>query len=168
MVINESTCSTNSARPFSAIFERRSNLNGLLTTATVRMPSSLATSATTGAAPVPVPPPMPAVIKTISAPLRSSARRSRSSIAAARPISGFAPAPNPLVMLLPICRVLAAPKPSRACASVLTAMKSTPLTSLLTICCTALPPPPPTPMTFITAFCGALSTISNIAISCLC
>ena len=132
------------------------------------MPSSFATSATTGAAPVPVPPPMPAVINTMSAPLSNSARRSRSSIAAARPVSGFAPAPRPLVILLPICRVRSAPKPSRACASVLTAMKSTPLTSLLTMCCTALPPPPPTPMTLITAFCGALSTISNIACSCWC
>ena len=44
---------------------------GLVTTATVRMPSSLATCATTGAAPVPVPPPMPAVMNTMSAPSRA-------------------------------------------------------------------------------------------------
>ena len=168
MVINESTCSTNSAKPLSATLPRRSNLKGLVTTATVKIPRSFATSATTGAAPVPVPPPIPAVMNTISAPLSSSAMRSRSSIAAARPVSGFAPAPRPLVILLPICSVLSAPKPSKACASVLMAMKSTPLTSLLTICCTALPPPPPTPMTLITAFCGALFTISNIAFSCWC
>ena len=47
---------------------RPSNGNGLVTTATVRMPISLASCATTGAAPVPVPPPMPAVMNTMSAP----------------------------------------------------------------------------------------------------
>ena len=40
---------------------------GRVTTATVRMPSSLASCATTGAAPVPVPPPMPAVMNSMSA-----------------------------------------------------------------------------------------------------
>ena len=40
-----------------------SKWNGLVTTPTVRMPSSRATLAMTGAAPVPVPPPMPAVTK---------------------------------------------------------------------------------------------------------
>ena len=54
-------------------------------------------------APVPVPPPMPAVINNISAPSISSEIRSRSSIPAARPISGFAPAPSPLVILVPNC-----------------------------------------------------------------
>ena len=41
-----------------------------VTTPTVRMPSSLATRAMTGAAPVPVPPPMPAVTNTMCAPDR--------------------------------------------------------------------------------------------------
>ena len=49
------------------------------------MPSSLATCATTGAAPVPVPPPMPAVMNSMSQPSISSTMRSRSSIAAWRP-----------------------------------------------------------------------------------
>ncbi len=40
-----------------------SNWNGLVTTPTVRMPISRAARAMTGAAPVPVPPPMPAVTK---------------------------------------------------------------------------------------------------------
>ena len=66
-----------------------SNANGLVTTATVRMPSSCAISATTGAAPVPVPPPMPAVRNSMSAPSISSAMRSRSSIAAWRPTLGI-------------------------------------------------------------------------------
>ena len=47
-----------------------SNWNGLVTTPTVRMPSSFATREITGDAPVPVPPPMPAVTNTICAPLR--------------------------------------------------------------------------------------------------
>ena len=46
-----------------------SNLKGLVTTATVRAPSSLARLAMTGAAPVPVPPPRPVVTKTMSAPV---------------------------------------------------------------------------------------------------
>ena len=166
IVISESTCAASSLMPCSALLFRFSKSNGLVTTATVRMPSSLATSATTGAAPVPVPPPMPAVTKTMSEPLSSSAMRSRSSSAAARPMSGFAPAPSPLVTLLPICIVVCAANPLRAWASVLVAIKSTPLTCLETMCSTAFPPPPPTPITFITALWGALSTSSNIVFSC--
>ena len=60
-----------------------------------------AMSAMTGAAPVPVPPPMPAVMNSMSAPSIISAMRSRSSIAASRPISGFAPAPRPRVSVEP-------------------------------------------------------------------
>src|SRR5690554_3907497 len=41
-------------------------------------------------------------------------------------------------------------------------MNSTPSTSLLSMCRTALPPPPPTPITLITALCCTLSTSSNI------
>ena len=78
--------------------------NGFVTTATVRIPISFASCATTGAAPVPVPPPRPAVMNSMSAPSITSWIRSRSSIAACRPTSGFAPAPRPFVMLQPICR----------------------------------------------------------------
>ena len=45
-----------------------SKWNGLVTTPTVRMPCSRAARAMTGAAPVPVPPPMPAVMNTMCAP----------------------------------------------------------------------------------------------------
>ena len=55
----------------------------------------------TGAAPVPVPPPSPVVTKTMSAPSRASMILSASSSAALRPTSGFAPAPSPLVSLMP-------------------------------------------------------------------
>ncbi len=49
-----------------------SKLNGLVTTPTVSAPRSLAISAMTGAAPDPVPPPMPAVMKIMSASLSAS------------------------------------------------------------------------------------------------
>ena len=103
MVMRESTCSANSLRPCSAIAIRLrpSKGNGLVTTATVRMPISRATSATIGAAPVPVPPPIPAVIKTISAPCRILSICARSSMAASRPTLGLAPAPRPLVICAP-------------------------------------------------------------------
>ena len=75
-----------------------SNSNGRVTTPTVRAPISfLAISAITGAAPVPVPPPSPAVTNTMSAPLSASLMSSRDSAAAPWPICGLAPAPRPLV-----------------------------------------------------------------------
>ena len=130
IVIRESTCCVSSAIPSSAIFERflPSNGKGRVTIATVRMPISLATSATIGAAPVPVPPPIPAVINTISAPDKISAISSLSSNAACLPISGFAPAPRPLVILLPSCNIVLAFRLCSACASVLAQINSTPST----------------------------------------
>ena len=73
-VINESTYSDSSAIPASAICMRLrpSNGKGLVTTATVKIPSSRAICATIGAAPVPVPPPIPAVMNTMSAPSSTS------------------------------------------------------------------------------------------------
>ena len=49
----------------------------------------------TGAAPVPVPPPMPAVMKTMWLPSICSMISSRDSRAAILPASGFAPQPSP-------------------------------------------------------------------------
>ena len=65
-----STLLRNLSIPASAFLARvfASNLNGFVTTPTVSEPCSLASSATTGAAPVPVPPPIPQVTNTISAP----------------------------------------------------------------------------------------------------
>ena len=78
-----------------------SNANGRVTTPTVSAPISfLAISAITGAAPVPVPPPSPAVTKTMSAPFSASLISSRDSAAAPWPTSGLAPAPRPLVELV--------------------------------------------------------------------
>jgi len=74
MVMSVSTLSTSSAMPCSARSRRfaPSKLNGLVTTATVSAPTSFAISAMIGAAPVPVPPPMPAVTNTMSASFRAS------------------------------------------------------------------------------------------------
>ena len=66
------------------------------------MSKDFAISATTGAAPVPVPPPIPAVMNTILAPLIEAVISSLLSSAAFCPISGLAPAPNPLVSFSPI------------------------------------------------------------------
>ena len=103
-MISESTCFANSAIPCSAKAMRffPSKPKGLVTTATVKIPNSLAISATTGAAPVPVPPPIPAAINTMSAPSIALRITSRSSSAEFLPTSGLAPAPSPLVTLVPI------------------------------------------------------------------
>ena len=159
MMISESTLLASAPRCRRCATRCRlpSNLNGRVTTATVRMPRLLAMSAMTGAAPVPVPPPMPAVMNSMSAPSIISAMRSRSSIAASRPISGFAPAPRPRVSVEPSCSCVRAVERFSACASVFAQMNSTPDRPRSIMCSTALPPQPPTPMTLMTApSCGCL------------
>src|SRR5207247_118876 len=126
-------------------------LHGLVTTPTVSEPSSFATLAMTGAAPVPVPPPMPAVMKIMSASARYSRRRSTSSWAARLPTSGLPPAPSPRVSFSPSCILIGARLALRACESVLAAMKSTPGKPAAIMVFTALPPPPPTPPTLLRA-----------------
>ena len=70
MTISVSTLSCSRWMPSSACCgaSRPRSENGFVTTPIVSAPASFATSATIGDAPVPVPPPMPAVTKTISAP----------------------------------------------------------------------------------------------------
>ena len=104
IVIKVSTWLRRASSPVSARLTRLnpSNTNGLVTTATVSAPAFLAISAIIGAAPVPVPPPMPAVIKTMSGLPISLASSSRLSSTALAPTSGLAPAPSPLVVCLPI------------------------------------------------------------------
>ena len=128
-----------------------SNINGLVTTATVNAPISFAHSATIGAPPVPVPPPIPAVTKTMSAPCNAFMISSLLSSAAASPISGFAPAPRPLVSFSPNCNFFSAFDVSKIWTSVLAARKSTPCTLASIIRFTALLPAPPTPITLIFA-----------------
>src|SRR5215472_671708 len=168
MVIMVSTLSTSSAIPRSACANRRrpSKANGLVTTATVRAPISLASEAMMGAAPVPVPPPRPAVTNTMSAPSRASMILSASSSAPRRPISGLAPAPKPLVSLVPNWIFTGARDICSACKSVLAATNSTPSTPAQIIRLTALPPPPPTPITLILAlFLGSSLKWMRISLS---
>ena len=105
MTMTVSTAPIKSCRACSACSMRRlpSKANGLVTTATVNAPSSLASEATTGAAPEPVPPPRPDVMKIMSEPSSASMILSVSSSAALRPTSGLAPAPRPLVSFAPSC-----------------------------------------------------------------
>ena len=93
----------NSSKPFSAtlILPGPSNIKGFVTTPTVNIFKSFAAFAITGAAPVPVPPPIPAVTKTILAPCNKLIISFIDSSAAACPISAFAPAPRPLVKFAP-------------------------------------------------------------------
>ena len=76
--ISVSTSSASASIPTSAACARRepSKPNGLVTIPTVSAPSSRAMRATIGAPPVPVPPPSPAVLKTMSEPLSSDLIRS--------------------------------------------------------------------------------------------
>lgn len=128
-----------------------SKRNGFVTTPTVRQPATLAHSATTGAAPEPVPPPMPATTKTRSAPRTIALISATLSSAANRPIAGSPPAPSPRVTSRPICTCLE-PRAdaSSACASVLMQKHSTPAWPMRIIRVIALLPPPPTPRTRIT------------------
>ena len=98
--IKSSTLLFNLSIPFTALKLRAfpSNKNGFVTIPTVNIPISFAISATIGAAPVPVPPPIPAVINTKSAPANICFISSLFSIAALSPTISFAPAPNPLVV----------------------------------------------------------------------
>src|SRR5213593_1066379 len=159
-----STCLRISAIPISAwrIRLRPSNRNGLVTMPIVSAPRSRAICEMMGAAPVPVPPPMPQVTNTRSAPCRPCSTSSRFSSIAWRPISGRAPAPRPRVSFFPICTFTSALLLSRACASVFTEMNSTPWSPSSTMRFRALPPPPPTPTTFIRAFCDTVSSSSKI------
>src|SRR5215472_10316431 len=151
IAITVSTVDASRPRPSSARRMRRgpSKPNGLVTTATVSASSSLASDATTGAAPVPVPPPRPAVTKTMSAPCSSSTIRSVFSSAAWRPISGFEPAPRPLVIFAPSCSLLGTSHAFSAWMSVFMAQNSTPSRPSATMRATALQPPPPTPITLM-------------------
>ena len=153
MTISVSHWLRSSSMPVSACTWRRlpSKENGRVTTPMVSAPSLRAMLATTGAPPVPVPPPSPQVTKTMSAPLSTSSISSRWSSAAFLPTSGLAPAPRPRVSSRPTSSLTSASLISSACASVLIAMNSTPLSPTSIIRLTALTPPPPMPTTLMTA-----------------
>ena len=79
MTINVSHSARNASMPSSACWARflPSKLNGRVTTPMVSAPSLRAMLAITGAPPVPVPPPSPAVTNTMSAPFITSSSSSR-------------------------------------------------------------------------------------------
>ena len=131
IMIRVSTYCSNSSTPASARRMRcaPSNWNGLVTTATVSIPASFAARAMAGAAPVPVPPPMPAAMKAMCEPLNEARTSSMASSAAARPTSGFEPAPRPCVRLAPNWMRASAWDCSKAWASVLATTNSTPSSS---------------------------------------
>ena len=145
-----------------------SNSKGFVTTPTVRMPFSRAALAITGAAPVPVPPPMPAVMKTMLQSVNSARTSSIDSSAACLPISGLEPAPRPAVRLVPSWILRGASEWASACPSVLATRKSTPSRFALIILLTALHPAPPTPITVIRGrssciVCGTVRLILMLA-----
>ena len=119
----------------------------MVTTPTVSAPARRAISATTGAAPVPVPPPIPQVTKTMSEPSSSSATCDWLSLTALRPTSGRPPEPIPPVVSGPMANVCAFFSRLSAWTSVLSASILTPRTPASIMRPTALPPAPPVPTT---------------------
>ena len=157
-----STFSFNLSIPLNAfcILVFDSKRKGFVTTPTVRAPCSFAIRAITGAAPVPVPPPIPHVTNTMSAPLSAAEISSELSSAAFSPTSGCAPAPSPFVSFSPICINVGALQSCSACLSVFTAINSTPAICSSIIRFTALFPPPPTTI-ILAAASDSLVLISN-------
>ncbi|MPM53012.1 hypothetical protein SDC9_99776 [bioreactor metagenome] len=155
MIKRLSTFFSSSLIPCSALLRNSlpSSRNGSVTTPTVKSPMSLAIFAITGVAPVPVPPPIPAVTNTISVPPSSDFWiTSMLSIAAFLPFSGLHPAPRPRVTSLPSWIFSGIGLALKAWLSVLQIKKSTSLIPWRYIWFTALPPPPPTPITLIIDF----------------
>jgi hypothetical protein len=153
IVINVSTFSFKLSNPsidFPILF-CHSNENGFVTTHTVKAQSSLANSAITGAAQVPVPPQRPQVINTISAHSKAALISSLDSSAAFLPISGSLQAPRPQVIILPMFILVGARLEYKACASVFIAINSTHSKPASIILLTALLQPQPTQITFILA-----------------
>ena len=129
------------------IFWRPSKAKGMVTMPIVSMPISLATRATTGPAPVPVPPPIDAVTKAILVPsLNISRIRSNDFSASSRPLSGSPPAPKPSS---PSCSLTGTGQFTSCWLSVLHTRNVTFSMPSSHIFLTALQPPPPTPTTLM-------------------
>ena len=168
ITIKVSTALFKASIPSMAFFMRclASKRKGLVTTPTVRIPISFAILAIIGAAPVPVPPPIPQVTKTMSAPCNAAVMSSALSSAALVPISGFPPHPSPLVNFSPMVIAVEALLDCKACLSVFTPINSTPAMPSSTMRFTALFPAPPTPTTIIFAAASdSGSLISSISSS---
>ena len=106
IVINASVCPCIRAMPACAVCILRgiSKWNGVVTTPMERMPISCTISATTGAAPVPNPPPIVAAIITRSEPASMARIALSSSRAACSAISTRPPVPRPFVSFSPTGR----------------------------------------------------------------
>src|SRR5207245_4285585 len=169
MTISASTWPRSALMPSSAVSLRMrpSKENGRVTTPMVSAPASLAISATIDAEPVPVPPPMPAVMKTMSDSWTTADSSVRLSSAASRPRVQSPPAPRPRVILLPIWTLTSAWQRSSACLSVFTAMNWT-LSAFEIMRLTSLPPPPPQPTSLIRArpSCNSLSFTTSSSCKC--
>ena len=139
----------------------RSTENGVVTTATTRAPERLASSATIGAIPVPVPPPRPAVTNTRSAPPTIFVMTSLPASAQRRPVTGSPPAPSPRVMCLPTSSFCIALVWSRCCLSVLIATVTAPSTPMWVIRFIVLLPEPPHPQTRIRGSGGPYDSSSR-------
>ena len=134
-----------------------SNKNGFVTIPTVKIPIDFAISHTTGAAPVPVPPPIPHVTNTMSVFANAFFIFSSSSLAAISPKTGLAPAPKPFVVPFPMCITVVALFCAKACSSVFIAINCTLRIPSSIILFTALFPAPPTPITLILTKSSSLS-----------
>ena len=149
MTNKESTFLRISSTPCNAffIFTFPSKANGIVTTPTVKIPFSFAMPAMTGAAPVPVPPPIPQVMNTISVSSSNKELIAAKLVSAASlPFSGFPPTPSPSSPNWIFTGISACAK---AWLSVLQMAKRTLCTPCLYMFSTALLPPPPTPITLI-------------------
>ena len=148
-----SICSRIASTPCSATrsFRFPSKENGTVTTPMESMPNFFTSRAMTGAAPVPTPPPMPAVMNTRSTSFKTCSSRAISFSAAFSPISATPPVPRPFVKRSPICKTsIPASFSSESCfASVLTPNNSMPGILSSASLSRTLFPPPPTPTTLI-------------------
>ena len=120
---------------------------GKVTRPMTNAPAFLACSATTGAAPEPVPPPSPAQRMTTSAPPHSARNSVRLSLAEARPRAASPPAPRPLATSRPIWILRGAGEADTALASVCTATRSAGAPSSRARRCSMARPAWPRPIT---------------------
>ncbi len=129
-----------------------SERKGIVTMPMTSAPSSFARRATYCAAPVPVPPPIPAVMNVTCDPWRNSRISSSLSWAACSPTSGSAPAPRPFVRRFPMRIFFGAWTARRCFASVLTAQSCAPVIPASEHRLTVFEPPPPQPTILIETF----------------
>ncbi len=142
-----------------------STVKGIVTTPIVKAPCFFAIEAITGAAPVPVPPPKPQVINTISELASFFLISDSDSFADSWPILGFDPAPKPWVNSFPINIFESALAYRRSWASVLMAINSPPLIPISLILLKELFPPPPIPTTLIFAVCCLIISANSWSIT---